>query len=95
MKTEKEIKKERQAIYFDCICGGSISIISITAIIIRSFEVGVFENYLTYALGLGFWIFMLGVALLLIYVGIHTYYLEKKYPEGVPVKKPIKTPFVP
>jgi len=94
MKTEEEMRKERQAIYFDCICGGSISIISIAAIIIRTFQVGIFENYITYALGLGFWIFMLGISLVLIYVGIHTYYLEKKYPKGVPTKKPIKPPFV-
>lgn len=94
MKTEKEIKKERQAIYFDCILGGSLSIISITAITIRTFQIGIL-NLLTYALGLGFWIFMLGLALILIYVGIHTYYLEKKYPEGIPTKKPIKAPFVP
>jgi len=94
MKTEEDIRKERLAIYFDCICGGSISIISITAIFVRTFEVGI-SDPLSYALGLGFWIFMLIVSLVLIYVGIHTYYLEKIYPEGVPTKKPIKTPFVP
>ena len=93
MKTEKQIKKERQAIYFDCILGGSLSIMSITAIIIRTFQVGI-SDLLSYVLSLGFWIFVLGVASLLIYVGIHTYYLEKKYPEGIPTKKPVKTPFV-
>ena len=94
MKAEEDIRKERLAIYFDCISGGSLSILSITAIIIRTFQVGILDP-LSYALGLGFWIFMLVVSLVLIYVGINTYYLEKKYPEGVPTKKPIKTPFVP
>ena len=92
MKTEGDIRKDRQAIYFDCICGGSISIISITFIIIRTFEVGIFENYVTYALGLGFWIFLFICSLFLIYEGIHTYFLEKKHPEGIPSKKPAKAP---
>ena len=91
MPTEKEIKKQRQAIYFDCILGGSLSIMSITAIFIRTFEVGIY-NPVSYALGLGFWIFMLICALVLIYTGIHTYFLEKKHPEGIPTKKPIKSP---
>ncbi len=92
MKADKEIRKVRQAIYFDCILGGSLSIGSITAIIIRTFEVGIFENYVTYALGLGFWIFMFICSLVLIYEGIHTYFLEKKHPEGIPSKKPVKAP---
>ena len=91
MPTEKEIRKHRQAIYFDCILGGSLSIMSITAILIRTFEVGIYDLF-SYAVGLGFWIFMFLCSLVLIYEGIYTYFLEKKHPEGIPTKKPIKSP---
>jgi len=93
MMREEDVRKVRIAIYFDCIVGISIATYAIIAIIAHTAQLGI-QNPITYALGLGFWIFILGLAFTLIYVGIHTYYLEKKYPEGIPTKKPFKAPFV-
>ena len=91
MKADKEIRKVRKAVYFDCILGGSLSMMSIIVIFVRTFEVGIYDP-VSYALGLGFWIFLFICSLFLIYEGIHTYFLEKKHPEGIPSKKPAKAP---
>jgi hypothetical protein len=47
-----------------------------------------------YLFNLGFWIFFLGVAVTFIVIGLRGFYLEKKYPEGVPTKKEVRAPIV-
>ena len=86
-------RRKRFDIYFDCIFGGSISTIAIIVIIVYSTQ-NVIQDPVVFYGGLGFWIFMLIFSSLLIYEGIHTYFLEKKYPHGIPSKKPLKAPIV-
>jgi len=76
-------------IYFDCIFGGSISTIAIIIIIVYANQNVNLDPIVFYG-GLGFWNFILIGSIFLIYVGIHTYFLKKKYPEGIPTKKPVR-----
>jgi len=86
-------RRKRFDIYFDCIFGGSLSTIAIIIIIVHANQ-NVIQNPIGFYSGLGFWIFILIGSLYLIYVGIHTYFLEKKYPEGIPTKKPVRAPII-
>ncbi|MHA1670116.1 MAG: hypothetical protein ACTSV5_06000 [Promethearchaeota archaeon] len=86
-------RRKRFDIYFDCIFGGSISTIAIIVIVVFSTQ-NVIEDPAVFYAGLGFWIFILIGSLLLIYEGIHTYFLQKKHPHGIPSKKPLKAPIV-
>ena len=90
---KKEILRHRRALYFDCIMGSTIAILSLTLIFtgIRYTEI---TDIVSFLLSVGFWIFFLGLALFLIGVGLYGFYLEKKYPEGVPTKKEIRAPMV-
>ena len=90
---KKDLLRHRRALYFDCIAGSGIAIFSLTLIFTgtRYTEITDFASYL---LSLGFWIFFLAFALFLIGVGLYGFYLEKKYPEGVPTKKEIRAPMV-
>lgn len=89
----KELLRHRRALYFDCIIGSGIAITSLTLIFTgtRYTEITDIPSYL---LSVGFWIFFLGLAVFLIAIGIRGFYLEKKYPDGVPTKKKIRAPMV-
>ena len=90
---EKEAKRHRAALYFDCIVGSGIAIISLTLIFTGTRYTQIVD-VASYLLSVGFWICFLGLALFLIGVGLYGFYLEKKYPEGVPTKKEIRAPMV-
>jgi len=90
---KKELLRHRKALYFDCILGSGIAIGSLTLIFTGTRYTQI-TDIASFFLSVGFWIFFLGLALFLIGVGLYGFYLEKKYPEGVPTKKEIRAPMV-
>jgi len=90
---KEEVLRHRRALYFDCIVGAGLGIFSLTLIILSARFVQV-SNIGPYLFNLGFWIFFLGVAVTFIVIGLRGFYLEKKYPDGVPTKKKIRAPMV-
>jgi hypothetical protein len=90
---QKEISRMRKSIYFDCICGASSSIISISAMIFFSVTEGI-RNLQFYFIGMAFWIIWLILSLSLISFGLYSYYLEKKYPEGLRTRKKVEPPII-
>jgi hypothetical protein len=89
---EDKIKRERIALYFDCICGATSAIFSITCIIFFAIKEGIpYPD--RFSFGLTFWIIWLIFSLVLIGIGLSQYYHEKHYHEKKP-RKDIKAPFV-
>jgi hypothetical protein len=89
----KDILRHRSALYFDCIVGSGIAILSLTLIFTGTRYTHI-TDIASFFLSVGFWIFFLGLAVFLIAVGLRGLYLEKKYPDGVPTKKEIRAPMV-
>ena len=73
-----KIKNERISIYLDIILGFVISMFSIFCIILSTIT-GSSNFSIFYVLGLGFWIFWLGVSIFLLFLGIKSYYNEKHF----------------
>lgn len=90
---QKEILRHRRALYFDCISGSGTAIFSLSAIFVNTLNRGIY-NLATFMLGVGFWLFILGLSFFLIGVGLRGFYLEKKYPDGIPTKKKVRAPIV-
>ena len=90
---KKELLRHRRALYFDCIAGTGTAIFSLTAIFIVT-RVNQITNMVSFLFGVGFWIAFLGLSLFIIAIGLRGFYLEKKYPEGVPTKKKVRAPIV-
>ena len=91
-KGKKHVKKERQAIYFDLICGAISSILSISGIVF--FTITEQIVYLVrFIIGLMFWISYLIFAIALIGFGIYLWYKEKNLEEIQP-RKDLKAPIV-
>ena len=92
MSTQHSAKKERQKIYFDCICGAVCSISALIGILF--FTKGKILYPTHYIIGLSFWIGYLLLSLSVIGLGIYTYYREKIFdPEAIPKKK-LRAPIV-
>jgi hypothetical protein len=90
--TEDKIKRERIALYFDCICGATSATISISAIIFFAIKEGIpYPD--RFSLGLTFWIIWLIFSLTLIGIGISQYHHEKHFDEKKQ-RKDIKAPIV-
>jgi len=89
----KDVLRHRKSIYFDCICGATSAIISLSAIFYFTSREGIYDMT-AYVISVTFWFFWLGLSLFLISLGLYTYYLEKKYPEGIKTKKKLKPPIV-
>ena len=96
MPSNKKVRNERIAIYFDIICSVTCSVISISAIVIFTITERITTFTISYILGLGFWIGLLLLSLFLFSVGIYTYYADKNYDTRAKSRKPrkIKAPFV-
>jgi len=73
-------KKERQAIYFDLICGIVSSTIAISAMIFVA-VVKAIKSLKWYIVGMTFWVGYLIFSFLMITFGIYTYYQEKHWEE--------------
>ena len=78
MNEDKKIKNERIAIYFDCICGTTSSLIAIIGIFFFALPLGI-TNPTFFIASLTFWIFYLLMSLYLIALGISIHYANKNY----------------
>ena len=86
------IRRERIAIYGDCICGASSAITSISCIIYFAITEGIpYPD--RFSLGLIFWIIWLVFSLSLMGIGIFQYYQAKHFDEKKP-RKDLKAPIV-
>ncbi|MFX0040765.1 MAG: hypothetical protein ACFFCY_02210 [Promethearchaeota archaeon] len=89
---DDKIKRERAALYFDCICGASSAILSISCIIFFAITEGIpYPD--RFSFGLTFWIIWLIFSLTLIGIGINQYYYEKHF-DKKKQRKDIKAPIV-
>ena len=89
----KNIKSERIAIYFDCICGTICSITAFFGIFYFTQQKGILFP-VNFTVGLIFWFGYLGISIFIIGLGIYTYYREKNFnPDAIPKKK-LKAPMV-
>jgi hypothetical protein len=87
----KELLRHRRALYFDCIMGSGIAIFSLTLLFMGIGNIQI-ANIASYLFSIVFWIFILGLGVFIIAIGLYGFYLEKKYPNGVPTKKKIRAP---
>ena len=89
----KDIKSERVAIYFDCICGTICSISALIGIFFSTQQEGIL-NPANFTLGLIFSFGYLGISIFVIGLGIYTYYGDKSFnPDAIPKKK-LRAPIV-
>lgn len=89
---EERLRRERIAIYSDCICGASSAILSISCIIFFAIKEGIpYPD--RFSLGLIFWIIWLIFSLSLIGIGIFQYNYAKHIDEKKP-RKDLKAPIV-
>ena len=95
MDEDKQIKNERIAVYFDCICGTTSSLIAIIGIIFFALPLGI-TNFSLFIASLTFWIFYLLISFYLIGLGIFTHYANKNYETRVKSRKPkkLKAPMI-
>ena len=73
------LKDERTAIYLDIILGIIISSISVFSIIFHTITGNITSFSLFYVIGLVFWIGWLGFSIILMLIGIKSYYNEKHF----------------
>ena len=87
---KKRDRKDRQALYFDLICGIVSSILALTGI----FYVALIQrirNFGIFITGASFWILYLILSIFLIGMGVYLWYKEKHWDEITP-KKDLKPP---
>ena len=87
---DKSIKKERQQIYFDIVCGLTCSITALTLIIILTLGQDI-TNFGMYLVGIAFWIFYFCFSIFLLCLGIYSWYQDKHWDESKQ-KKNLKPP---
>ena len=87
---EDEAKRERKAIYCECIMGVISSIIAFIGIFYSVIHGGI-QNPSNFSIGFTFWMGYLIFSLLIIFIGIRGFFHEKKYGIKKPKKK-IKPP---
>ena len=88
----KRVKKERQAIYFDLICGTISSILALIGIIFVTVESGIVRPAFFFV-GLAFWSFYLCLSIFMICLGIYLWYKEKYFDE-YEQRRDLKAPIV-
>jgi hypothetical protein len=89
----KDLKSQRIAIYFDCICGAVCSISAFIGIFFYTQQEGILYPT-NFVIGLSFWIGYLFLSLFVVGVGLYTYYGEKNFdPDAIPKKK-LRAPVV-
>ena len=89
----KDLKSQRIAIYFDCICGCVCSISAFIGIFFYTQQEGILYPT-NFVIGLSFWIGYLFLSLFVVGVGLYTYYGEKNFdPDAIPKKK-LRAPVV-
>lgn len=90
--SEDEVRRERKAIYCECIIGVISSIICLIGIFYSVFQYGI-QDPTTFTLGFALWMGYLIFSLFIIFLGIRGFYHQKKYGMKKPKKK-IKPPIV-
>ncbi len=89
----KNLRSQRIAIYFDCICGTICSISAFIGIAIFTQQEGI-VNPGNFIIGLSFWIGYLLLSVFIISLGIYTYFQEKNFdPDAIPKNK-LRAPIV-
>ena len=92
MASKSQAKRERQAIYFDLICGVTSSVIALTGI-----TYAVISNRVTiigwFIASVAFWMGYLLFSVLMISIGLYTNYQSKHF-DPSKYKKDIKPPIV-
>ncbi len=86
----KRDKKDRQALYFDLICGIVSSILALTGIFYVAITQKI-RNMGMFITGASFWILYLILSIFLIGMGVYLWYKEKYWDEIIP-KKDLKPP---
>ena len=89
---EDRMKRERLAIYVDCICGASSAIFSLSCIIFFAITEGI-PYPGRFSVGLIFWIIWLIFSLTLIGIGVYQY-LQFKHFDEKEQRKDLKAPIV-
>jgi len=91
-KGKSRIKKERQALYFDLICGITTAVISLSGII----YIAILDRIKSigwYIAGFTFWMCFLLFSVLLICYGFYVRYKDKHFDENK-YKKDLRAPIV-
>ena len=89
----KNIRSERKAIYFDCICGIVCSISALFGIFVFVLQEEILFP-ISFTIGLSFWIGYLAISIFVIGLGIYTYYRAKSFdPDAIPKVK-LRIPIV-
>jgi len=80
MSTDR-LKRERMALYVDCICGSISAIFSLSAVIFVVLTEGVeaIQVNINFIISLTFWIFWLIFSLSILSYGIYRLHQEKNY----------------
>jgi hypothetical protein len=86
----KRVRKERQAVYFDLICGNLSSFLALTGIFYVAITQRI-RNIGMFITGAAFWIFYLIFSFFLIGMGIYLWYKEKHWDE-MTARKDLKPP---
>ncbi len=92
MKSEREIKNERKAMYFDVICGIMSSVLSLSGLAFAAISNRIF-NMGWFAISVTFWTAYLLFSFFLIGLGIYTWKMNKNYDIKKP-KKELKSPII-
>ncbi len=92
MKSEREIKDERIAIYFDIICGLLSSVLALTGLAVAAISNRIFSMG-WFAVSITFWTAYLLFSFFLIGLGIYTWKMNKNYDIKKP-KKELKPPII-
>ena len=87
-----EERNYRISVYFDCICGLLSSTLALIGITFTTIKYGI-ANPKMYTIGLTFWICYFIFSLLLVMVGILTYYKNKTFDESK-ARKDLKPPII-
>ncbi len=90
--TEDRVKKERQQLYFDLICGIICSVTALSGIIFMTIVHGI-SDMSGWLVGFTFWMVYLIFSLFLISVGLYTRWKDKHFDEKKP-RKDLKPPIV-
>lgn len=91
MPIQDNIKRERIAIYVDCVMGIICAVIGITGIFCFALPAW---NSPFFIVGFSFWIFWIILCVFFIGLGISTHYANKNYDPDKPPGRDLKAPIV-
>ncbi|MHA2036325.1 MAG: hypothetical protein ACW98X_07815 [Promethearchaeota archaeon] len=92
VQTEEKVKKERQQLYFDLICGVICSVTALSGIIYMTVVFGI-SDMSGWLVGFSFWMVYLIFSLFLISIGLYSRWKDKHFDDQTP-RKDLKAPIV-